>query len=187
MKSSRSLSLFAGLIAVGLLGSAPRVQAAEPPEPGRSATFRITGQELTGETTSVDGDGSVRTFVQTGFNGLLEHLEDRDRVLAHVLVTMAITVNGDELRSATLTYTDFSRRGFTVTIDIDPCWFEFVNERDATAAELGDDLVARIEAAAPRTYDPCVKEWLAQRLAFLGAKIAEPTLRAGLTLVPPRR
>ena len=175
MKASKSLLLFAGL-ALGLL-----------PTTSRADTFRITGQELTGETATTDADGSVRTVVQTGLNGVLDDVEEHERVLAHALVTMAITVNGDELRGAEVTYRDFGRDGFTVTIQIDPCWFEYVNERDATAAQFGDDVVARIEAAAPRAIDPCWKHWFAERLALLGAKTAEPYVKAGVTLVPPRR
>lgn len=176
MKALRTLVLFAGL-SLGLL-----------PTKGTADTFLITGQELTGDTTTHEGDGSVRTVVQAGFNGLLSRVEGRDRVLAQAVVTMAITVNGDELRRAEVTYTQFGRGGFTVTIQIDPCWFEYVNERDATAAEFGDDVALRIEAAtAPRTLDPVLKGWLTQRLALLGAKTAEPYVKAGLTLVPPRR
>jgi hypothetical protein len=185
--TGRTLAL-AGLVVAGLLAGAPRAQATIPPEPIRGDTFLITGQELTGETRTVDGDGSVRTVVQTGFYGLLSHIEGTDRALAHALVTMAIAVNGDELRQAEVTYTQFGRGGFTVTIEIDPCWFEYVNERDATAAEFGDDVVVRIEtSAAPHTLDPAVRGWLVQRLAFLGAKTAEPYVKGGITLVSPRR
>ena len=175
MSASRSLLLFASL-ALGLL-----------PSPSRADTFRIIGQELTGETTTTEGDGSVRTEVKAGLNGWVYHVEMNEQVLAQAIVTMAITVNGDELRGAAVTYRDFSRAGFTVTVQIDPCWFEYVNERDATAAAFGDDVVARIEAAAPRAIDPCWKHWFAQRLALLGAKTAEPYVKAGVTLVPPRR
>jgi hypothetical protein len=168
----------AGLVAGGLLAGAPGLQA---------ATFRITGQELTGETTATDADGSVRTVVQTGLNGLLYHVEENERVLAHALLTMSIIVNGDELRGAEVTYTEFGRSGYTVTIQIDPCWFEYVNGREATASEFGEDVVVKIEAAAPRAVEPCIKEWLTQRLAMLGAKTAEPFVKAGVTLVPPRR
>jgi hypothetical protein len=174
-------------VAAALLAGTPRAQANEPPEPDRSATFRVTGQELTGETTTTEGDGSVRTVVKAGINGLVYHVEMGERVFAHAMVTMAITVNGDELRGAEVTYRDLSRAGFTVTVQIDPCWFEYVNERDATAAEFGDDVVARIEAAAPRAIDPCWKHWFSEQLALLGAKTAEPYVKGGITLVAPRR
>jgi hypothetical protein len=175
MRVSKSLSLLAGL-ALGLL-----------PATSRADTFRVTGQELTGETITVDGDGSVRTVVSAGLSGFVYHAEMNEQVFAHAMVTMAITVNGDELRGAELTYRDLTRAGFTVTIQIDPCWFEYVNERDATAARFGDDVVARIEAAAPRAIDPCWKHWFADRLAQLGARTAEQYVKAGVTLVPPRR
>jgi hypothetical protein len=174
MSASKSLLLLAGL-ALGLL-----------PATSRADTFRIIGQELTGETITVDGDGSVRTVVKAGLNGFVYHVEMKEQEFAQAMVTMAITVNGDELRGAEVTYRDLSRAGFTVTIQIDPCWFEYVNERDATAAEFGDDVVARIEAAAPRALEPCIKHWFGERLALLGAKAAERYVKAGVTLVPPR-
>ena len=131
-----SLFLLAGL-ALGLL-----------PATSRADTFRITGLELTGDTTTAAADGSVRTEVRAGVDGVLYHVEGRTRVAAQALVTMAITVNGDELRGA-----ESERAGrqgeVAVTIQIDPCWFEYVNERDATAAEFGADVVARIEAESP--------------------------------------
>lgn len=175
MNVSNSLLLLASL-ALGLL-----------PTTSRADTFRVTGHELTGETATTEADGSVRTVVKAGINGLVYHVEMGDRVFAHATLTMAITVNGDELRGAEVTYRDLTRTGFTVTVPIDPCWLEYVNERDATAAQFGDDVVARIEAAAPRAIDPCWKHWFAAQLARLGAKTAEPYVKAGITLVPPRR
>jgi hypothetical protein len=175
MKVSMSLSLLAGLV------------MALAPTTSRADTFRVAGQELTGETVTADADGSVRTFAQTGLDGFLYHVEENEGMAAHAQVTMAITVNGDELREAEVTYTQLGRGAFTVTIEINPCWFEYVNERDATAAGFGADVVARIEAAAPRAIEPCVKMWFAQRLALLGAKTAEPYVKGGVTLVEPRR
>src|SRR5262245_33834556 len=84
-----------GLVVAAGLAGAGWVQAAEPPDPDH--TFRITGQELTGLTRTVDGDGSVRTEVQTGFNGLLEDLDEHERVLAAALARMSVTVNDDVL------------------------------------------------------------------------------------------
>jgi hypothetical protein len=146
----------------------------------------IVGQELTGETRTVAGDGSVRTLVQAGVNGLLYDLEDHERVFAAGVVRMSITVNGDVLQEATVQFTRLGPQGFTVTVQIDPCWFEYVNEREATASEFGDDVMARIEEQRPGAIEPCLKEWLAQRLALLGAKTAEPFVKGGVILVPPR-
>jgi hypothetical protein len=174
-KMKMNLVLIAGL-ALGLL-----------PTTSRADTFRILGQELTGETTTTDADGSVRTVAQTGLDGFLYHVEGNTWAPAHAHVTMAITVNGDELRRAQVTYTQLGRGGFTVTIEIDPCWFEYVNERDATASEFGDDVAVRIEGQSPRgVLDARLKMWLTQRLALLGAKTAEPYVKSGVTLVPPR-
>jgi len=176
----------AALVAASVLGAAGHARAVEPPDP-ESQTFAITGQELTGETRTLDGDGSVRTVVQAGVNGILTDVEDRERVLARALVKMTIAVNGSELREATVQYTQLGTNPITVTVQIDPCWFEYVNDREATAAEFGADVVTRIEEQAPRgTIEPCIKEWLAQRLALLGAKTAEPYVKQGILLVPPR-
>jgi len=183
---SRRRIAVATLVAASVLGVAGHARASEPPEPD-SQTFTITGQELTGETRTLDGDGSVRTVVQAGVNGILTDVEDRERVLARALVKMTIVVNGSELREATVQYTQLGTNPVTVTVQIDPCWFEYVNDREATAAEFGTDVVARIEEQAPRgTVEPCIKEWLAQRLALLGAKTAEPYVKQGIVLVPPR-
>ena len=176
----------AALVAASVLAGAARAQATEPPEPD-SQTFAIIGQELTGETRTLDGDGSVRTVVQAGVNGILVDVEEHERVLARAVVKMTIAVNGSELRQATVQYTQPGPNAVTVTIQIDPCWFEYVNDRDATAQEFGDDVVARIEReAGPGMLEPCIKEWLAQRLALLGAKTAEPYVKGGVILVPPR-
>lgn len=175
MNTLKRLSLLAGLV----LGLRPAPSAAE--------TFWVTGHELTGETRTVAGDGSVRTVVQAGVDGSLFHVENRERTAAHALVTMSITTNQDVLVGAQLTYAQFGRRGFTVTVQIDPCWFEYVNERDATAAGFGQDVVARIEEESGRALEAHLRRWLAQRLALLGAKTAEPYVKAGITLVPPGR
>jgi hypothetical protein len=176
MKAWRSLFLLAGL-ALGLL-----------PATSRADTFRITGMELTDDTTTAAADGSVRTEVRAGVDGVLYHVEGRTRLAAQALLTMAITVNGDELVGAELKYVQGGRMNVTVTIQIDPCWFEYVNERDATAAQFGADVVARIEAESPPgAMEPCIKMWLTERLALLGAKTAEPYIKGGITLVSPRR
>ena len=107
-------------------------------------------------------------------------------VFAAGVVRMSITVNGDVLQEATVQFTRLGPQGFTVTVQIDPCWFEYVNEREATASEFGDDVMARIEEQRPGAIEPCLKEWLAQRLALLGAKTAEPFVKGGVILVPPR-
>jgi hypothetical protein len=176
MRTLKCLMLIAGLG----FGLRPATSAAD--------TFRIVGQELSGETKTTDADGSTRTVVQAGLDGLLYHVEKSAWTPASALVTMTIVVNEDQLMAAELKYAQFGRRGFTVTIEIDPCWFEYVNERDATADEFGADVVVRIEGQiSPGTLDPHVKQWLTQRLALLGAKTAEPTIKSGVTLVPPRR
>jgi hypothetical protein len=176
------------LATAAFLVGAASVQAVEVPEPGRTATFRIVGQELTGERHTVEADGSVRTFVETGLDGVLYHREANKRVPAHVLVSMAITVKGDELLEAGLTYTDFGRAGYTVTIQIDPCWFELVNGREATADAFGADVVAKLdEAAGARAVEPCLKAWLTQRLSQLAARMAMPYVKGGVTLMPPTR
>ena len=176
MKAWRSLFLLAGL-ALGLL-----------PATSRADTFRISGLELTGDTATAAADGSVRTEVRAGVDGVLYHVEGRTRLAAQALATMAITVNGDELVGAELKYVQVGRVSVTVTIQIDPCWFEYVNERDATAAQFGADVVARIEAESPPgAIAPSLKMWLTERLALLGAKTAEPFIKGGIILIPPRR
>ena len=175
MRTLNSLVLCAGL-ALGLL-----------PTTSTADTFRIIGHELTGETRTPAGDGSVRTVVEAGVNGSLYHVEEHERVPAHALITMSITVNEDVLLGAEVRYTQLGPHGFTVTVQIDPCWFEYVNDREATAEEFGDDVMAIVEAQSPPgAVEPCVKAWLTQRLALLGAKTAEPYVKNGITLVPPR-
>src|SRR6185295_8546886 len=182
--SGRRLALSA-LVAAAVLASAPRAHAVEPPEP-ESQTFLISGQELTGVTTAPAGDGSVRTVVQAGVLGLLYNVEEHATVPARALVAMSITVDEDVLLGAEVRYTQFGPHGFTVTVEIDPCWFEYVNDRDATADEFGADVVARIEAVSPQgTLDHIGKSWLAQRLSLLGARTAEPYVKHGVVLVPP--
>jgi hypothetical protein len=176
MRTLKSLIPLAGL-ALGLL-----------PATSTAQTFRVTGRELTGETTTIDADGSVRTVVQAGLDGLLYDVETSERVLAHSLLTMTVSVNGDVLNGASVTYRQSGRSGFVVTIQIDPCWFEYVNDRGATAGEFGADVIGKIEAQSPPgALNAHVEAWLIQRLAQLAARTAEPSIRSGLTLVPPRR
>jgi hypothetical protein len=177
MKTVAALAFVAGLAGAAL----PTTVAAE--------TLRIFGDETTGLTTTTDRDGTVTSVATAGFDGLLVDVEDGERVLARAQFTMTIATNGDELRGATIVYTQSGRRAasVTVTITIDPCWFELANERDFTSADFGVDVGEKIEGAlAPGTFEPCVKEWLEQRLSLLAARIAEPNLKAGVTLVPPR-
>jgi hypothetical protein len=156
------------------------------PVAGTADTFQVIGRELTGETRTVAGDGSVRTVVQAGAVGLLYHAEEHELVPARALVSMSITVNGDELLGAELRYTDLGPHGVTVTVQINPCWLEYVNDREATAEDFGDDVTARLEAALPPgQLAPGVKAWLVQRLALLGAKTAEPYVKNGIVLVSP--
>lgn len=174
MKTLNSLVLLAGLT----LGLLPATSTAD--------TFQIIGQELTGETKTPAADGSVRTIVQAGVNGFLYHAEEHEVVLARALVTVAITVNENVLRGAEVRYTQLGPHGITVTVQIDPCWFEYVNEREATAEEFGEDVMAILEAEIPPgALEPCFKAWLTQRLALLAAKTAEPYVKNGIILVPP--
>jgi len=55
------------LVAGVVLGLFPATSMAD--------TFRIIGQELTGETKAPAADGSVRTVVEAGVSGLLYHVE----------------------------------------------------------------------------------------------------------------
>lgn len=176
MRTLNRLVLVAGL-ALGLL-----------PATSMADTFRIIGQELTGETKAPAADGSVRTVVEAGVSGFLYHVEEREFVPAQALITMSITVNEDVLIGAEVRFTQLGPRGFTVTVQIDPCWFEYVNDRAATAEEFGDDVVARIEAQIPpgALPSPSIKAWLIQRVALLAAKTAEPYVKNGIILVPPR-
>jgi hypothetical protein len=176
----------AALVAAGILAGAPRATASEPVEPD-SQTFVITGQELTAARTIREADGSVRMLVQAGMNGLLRHVEAGRTVFAHALVRVSITVRDDELLAAEVSYAQLGHHAFSVTLEIDPCWFEYVNDRDATAYGFGADVMEKIEAQAPPgAVDPCFKAWLTQRLALLGAKTAEPYVKQGIILVPPR-
>jgi hypothetical protein len=157
------------------------------PGTGLAQTFVVSGRELTGETRTVAGDGSVRTVVRAGLDGTLYDIEDNKRTVAHVLITMTITVKDNLLLGATVDYTAFGRHGSQVTVEIDPCWLEYANDREITAADFGEDVMDRVDAELPpRTLEPCVKEWVQQRLALLGAKTVEPFLKNGVTLVPGR-
>ncbi|HEV7503161.1 MAG TPA: hypothetical protein VGQ33_24250 [Vicinamibacteria bacterium] len=172
MKTLGRLALLAGLAVAAL------------PATARAATFKIIGEEATGLTASVDGDGSVRTIATAGFDGLLEDVGERHRILGRAQVTMTIVVRENELLGATVVFSQAARR--PVTIDINPCWFELTNERDFTSVDFGADVVEKIEAASRGTIEPCLKEWLQQRLGLLGAQIVEPLLKSGTTLLPPR-
>jgi hypothetical protein len=175
MKTLAALALAAGLAVAAL------------PSPTGAETLRIIGDESTGLTATVDGDGSVTKVATASFDGLLADLEGGNRVLARAQFTMTIVTNGDELRSARITYTQSGRRSQSVTITIDPCWFELSNERDFTAEDFGADVREKIEDALPSgALDPSVRKWLDQRLALLAARIAVANLKAGVTLVPPR-
>ena len=77
-------------------------------------------------------------------------------------------------------------RGLGAECKCDALVFETAADRDATAQEFGEDVVARIEEQRAGTLEPCIKEWLAQRLSLLGAKTAEPYVKGGVILVPPR-
>ena len=175
MKALAALTLAAGLAVAAL------------PTPGGAESLRIIGDEATGLTTTVDGDGSVTKVAIASFDGLLADVETGRRVLARAQFTMTIVTNGDELRSARITYTQSGRRAQSVTITIDPCWFELSNERDFTAEDFGADVRGEIEEALPSgAVEPCLRKWLEQRLAFLAARIAVANLKAGVVLVPPR-
>jgi hypothetical protein len=157
------------------------------PTAGGAETLRIVGDEATGLTTTLDGDGSVTKVAVAAFDGLLADIEGGNRVLGRAQFTMTIVTNGDELRSARITYTQSGRRAQSVTITIDPCWFELSNERDFTAEDFGADVREKIQDALPAgALDPTVSKWLDQRLALLAARIAVANLKAGVTLVPPR-
>lgn len=154
--------------------------------PGSAETLRIIGDESTGLTTAVDGDGSVTKVATASFDGLLADLETGYRVLGRAQFTMTIVTSGDELRSARITYTQSGRRAQSVTITIDPCWFELSNERDFTAEDFGADVREKVEEALPGVMEPCVRKWLEQRLALLAGRIAVANLKAGVVLTPPR-
>jgi hypothetical protein len=48
--------------------------------------------------------------------------------------------------------------------------------------------MAKVEIQGPSSaLEPGLKAWLTQRLALLAAKTAEPYVKNGITLVPPRR
>jgi hypothetical protein len=175
MKTLAAVALAAGLAVAAL------------PTTGAAETLRIVGDEATGLTTTVDGDGSVTKVAVASFDGLLTDLEGGYRVLARAQFTMTIVTNGDELRGARITYTQSGRRAQSVTITIDPCWFELSNERDFTAEDFGADVREKIEDALPSgAMEPCIRKWLEQRLALLAGRIAIANVKAGVTLVPPR-
>jgi hypothetical protein len=174
MKTLTALALAAGLAVAAL------------PAPASAETLRIVGDESTGLTTAVDGDGSVTKVATASFDGLLADLETGYRVLGRAQFTMTIVTNGDELRSARITYTQSGRRAQSVTITIDPCWFELSNERDFTAEDFGADVREKVEEALPGAVEPCIRKWLEQRLALLAARIAVANLKAGVVLTPPR-
>jgi hypothetical protein len=175
MKTLAALTLAAGLA----LAALPSSSGAE--------TLRIIGDESTGLTTTVDGDGSVTKVATASFDGLLADVEGGYRVLGRAQFTMTIVTNGDELRSARITYTQSGRRAQSVTITIDPCWIHFSNERDFTAEDFGEDVREEIEEALPSgALDPTIGKWLEQRLALLAARIEVANLKAGVVLVAPR-
>jgi len=173
MKTLAALTLAAGLAVAAL------------PSSSGAETLRIIGDESTGLTTTVDGDGSVTKGATASFDGLLADIEGGYRVLGRAQFTMTIVTNGNELRGARITYTQSGRRAQSVTITIDPCWFELSNERDFTAEDFGVDVREKVEEALGG-MEPCIKKWLEQRLALLAARIAVANLKAGVVLVPPR-
>jgi hypothetical protein len=177
MKTLGTLAL-AGIVALAVLPAAVGAQ-----------TVGIGGSEATGLTRTLDGDGSVRIVGLAAYNGLVA-TDAGLWALGSAQFTMTVVQAGDELRSATLVYTQYGRRGASasVTIDIDPCWFELSNERDFTSEDFGEDIRKKVEAALPAgaALDPAVKTWLEQRLSLLSARMAEPNLKAGIVLVPPR-
>jgi hypothetical protein len=175
MKTLAALTLAAGLALAAL------------PTSGGAETLRIIGDESTGLTTSVDGDGSVTKVAIASFDGVLADVEGSTRVLGRAQFTMTLVTNGDELRSARITYTQSGRRAQSVTITIDPCWVHLSDDRDFTAEDFGADVREEIEEALPPgALDPTIGKWLEQRLALLGARIAVANLKAGVVLVPPR-
>ena len=174
MKTLAALTLAAGLAVAAL------------PSPTGAETLRIVGDESTGLTTAVDGDGSVTKVAIASFDGLLADVEGSTRVLGRAQFTMTLVTNGDELRSARITYTQSGRRAQSVTITIDPCWVHLSDDRDFTAEDFGADVREEIEEALPGPLDPNISKWLEQRLALLAARIAVANLKAGVVLMPPR-
>jgi hypothetical protein len=175
MKTLARIALAAGLAVAAL------------PAAGRAETLRIIGDESTSLTSAVAGDGSVTKVAGASFDGLLSDVEGGRRVVGGGAFTMTIVTKGDELRSARITYTQTGRRARSVTITIDPCWFELSNDRDFTAEDFAADVREEIEDALPSgALQPSVRSWLEQRLALLAARIALPNLKAGVVLVPPR-
>lgn len=175
MKTLAALTLVAGLAVAAF------------PTTGDAETLRIVGDESTGLTTTVDGDGSVTKVAIASFDGLLADVEGGNRILGRAQFTMTLVTNGDELRSARITYTQSGRRAQSVTITIDPCWVHLSDDRDFTAEDFGADVREEIEEALPAgALDPLVGKWLEQRLALLAARIAVANLKAGVVLVPPR-
>jgi hypothetical protein len=175
MKPLAALTLAAGLTVAAF------------PSPSGAETLRIMGDEAMGLTTTVTGDGSVTKVAIASFDGLLADVEGSTRVLGRAQFTMTMITNGDELRSARITYTQSGRRAQSVTITIDPCWLHLSDDRDFTAEDFGADVREEIEDALPAgALDPTVSKWLEQRLALLAARIAVANLKAGVVLVPPR-
>jgi hypothetical protein len=98
-----------------------------------------------------------------------------------------VVTNGDELRSAKIVYTQPGRRAVSVTVTIDPCWIKLVNERDSTSEDFGADVREEVEEALPSgPLAPAIARWLEQRLSLLAARMAEPSIKSGTVLVPPR-
>jgi hypothetical protein len=175
MKTLGTLALVAGLAIAAL----PTLAAAE--------TVRIVGDETTGLVTTTERDGTQTSVASAAFDGVLTDVEGGTRALTRAQFTMTIVTSGDELRSARIVYTQAGRRAVTVTVTIDPCWFELSNERDFTSGDFGVDVREKVAEAMPTGgLDPAIAKWLDQRLSLLGARIAEPNLKAGVTLVPPR-
>jgi len=157
------------------------------PARGGAETVRIVGGEGTSLIAATTGDGSVRTVAAASFDGMVANVEGGTRLLGAARFVMTTVVSGNELKSATIAYTQSGRRDVTVTIDIDPCWFELVNDRDFTAEDFGADIREKVEAAMPEgTLDRTIGTWLAQRLSLLAARMAVPLVKSGTLLVPPR-
>ena len=172
---------------LGTITLAAVLALAALPARGRADTVRIVGGESTSLTTAMEGDGSVRTVASASFDGLVADVEGGTRLLGAARFVMTTIVAGNELRSATIVYTQSGRRDVTVTIEIDPCWFELVNERDFTAEDFGADIREKVEAAMPgASLDRATQTWLQQRLSLLAARMAVPLLKSGGLLVPPR-
>src|SRR6185503_16703321 len=85
MKTLAALTLAAGLAVAAL------------PSPTGAETLRIIGDESTGLTSTVDGDGSVTKVAIASFDGLLADVEGSNRVLGRAQFTMTMVTSGDEL------------------------------------------------------------------------------------------